>query len=108
MVKGPCSTRSLGDGQRSLRRLGLSRSNPGRRGTGCSCSAKQRGFSLVDHVLAKLGEAGAGPLPPPVLRWFPYGLSPEQNQHGQDGRFPLPSGFSLPVLEQEEQAPSVH
>lgn len=42
------------------------------------------------HVLVKLGEAGTGPVAPPVLWWFPCGLSPEQNQDGQDGRFPLP------------------
>lgn len=90
----------------SIRRLGLSRSSWGRCGTGFSRSAKQQGFSLVEHVLTKLGEDGAGPSAPTVLWWFPYGLSPEQSQHGQDRRFPLPSGFPLPVLEQEEQAPS--
>lgn len=61
---------------------------------------------IPKHVLDKPGGVGAG-LAPPVLRRFPCGLSPEPSQQRQDRGFPSLRGFSFPVLEQEEQAPSV-
>lgn len=56
-----------------------------------------------DPKVDKLGEAGAG-LAPPVLQLFPRVDCPV----GKGSRgFPSPPGFSLPVLEREERAPSV-
>lgn len=80
-----------------------------------SCATPARGSApagawemvrIPKHGLDKLGEAGAG-LAPPVLQLFPCGLSPGQSQQEKDRGFPSPPGFSFPVLEQEERAPSV-